>query len=522
MATMETKTRSSTEQGMRPKTRGPENGKESMKEKPAERPARFEGFEKLSIAGEWRKGRSQKAIQDIDPYRGDTLLSIQGASVDDIDEAYRKAAEAQVEWASAPPQDRRDVLLKFADLLVARKDEIIDWLIREAGSTRAKAEIEWHLVHEGSLEASTYPFRIKGQIIPTSIPGKEGQIHLQPVGVVGVISPWDFSFQLTNRSVTPALAAGNAVVLKPASTTPVTGGLLFAKLYEEAGLPPGVLSIVAGSSSEIGDAFVSHPIPRVITFTGSTDVGRHIGELAGRHLKKAALELGGNGPFVVLADADLDRAIDAAVFGKYLNAGQICMAINRIIVDQKIHDEFLERFTKRVKSLTWGDPMDPKTDFGPIIDKKQFDSIKKLVKETIDAGARVVFDGPSQGLVMHPVILADVSNDMPAAQNEIFGPVALIIKVNGEEEALRVANDTQAGLSGSVCSRDLGKAMAFAKRMQVGMSHINDIPINDEANSPFGGEKASGFGRFGGEWALREFTTEHWITIQEKPRAYVF
>jgi aldehyde dehydrogenase (NAD+) len=249
--------------------------------------------------------------------------------------------------------------------LSGRKAEIVELLIRETGGTRAKGEVEWSLVYEGTLEASTYPFRMEGEILPTSIPGKEGRVYRQPVGVVGVISPWDFSLQLTNRSVAPALATGNAVVLKPASTTPITGELLFAKIYEEAGLPPGFLSVVVGGGSEIGDAFVEHPVPHVITFTGSTEVGRHIGMLCGKHLKRAALELSGNSPFIVLADADLDAAVNAAVFGKFLNAGQICMAINRIIVDMKIHDEFLARFTDRVKALKWGDPTQERYRYGP-------------------------------------------------------------------------------------------------------------------------------------------------------------
>lgn len=282
-------------------------------------PTRYTGFDSMPIAGRWREGRSQRRIEDVDPYRGDILVSITGASADDVSEAYDGAAVAQRDWAATTPQARRDVLLRAAEILTGRKAEIVELLIRETGGTRAKGEVEWSLVYEGTLEASTYPFRMGGKILPTSISGKEGRVYRQPVGVVGVISPWDFSLQLTNRSVAPALATGNAVVLKPASTTPITGGLLFAKIYEEAGLPPGGLSVVVGGGSEIGDAFVQHPAPRVITFTGGTEVGRHIGMLCGKHLKRAALELGGNSPFIVLADADLDAAVNVAVFGKKLS-----------------------------------------------------------------------------------------------------------------------------------------------------------------------------------------------------------
>jgi aldehyde dehydrogenase (NAD+) len=242
----------------------------------------YDGFELMPLAGRWRQGRSSKRIEDVDPYRGDTFLTLAAASTEDVDEAYRKAAECQREWAAAPPQTRRDILLRAAQILVERKDEITGWLIRETGGTHGKANTEWQLVHEGTLEAATYPFRMTGEILPCSIPGKESRVYRKPVGVVGVISPWDFSLQLTNRSVAPALAVGNAVVLKPASTTPITGGLLFAKIHEEAGLPSGVLSVVVGPSGDIGDAVVTHPVPRLITFTGSTAVGR-VGDSAQQH-----------------------------------------------------------------------------------------------------------------------------------------------------------------------------------------------------------------------------------------------
>lgn len=479
-------------------------------------------FSRLFINGQWKDGHSQKSIKTTDPYTGETLAEIKGANSQDIDEAYQSASVAHRSWSQAMPSVRREVLFKATEILKRRKDEIIELLIRETGSTAVKAEIEWNLVYQGTLEASTYPFRMTGEIIPTSIPGKEGMVFRKPIGVIGVISPWDFSLQLTNRSVAPAIALGNCVVLKPASTTPITGGLLFAEIYEEAGLPAGVLSVVAGSASEIGDVFVEHPVPRLISFTGSTEVGRHIGELCGKNLKRVSLELGGNGPFVVLEDADIKEAVDAAVVGKFLNAGQICMAINRIIVVDKIYDEFTNRFSEKVKSLKWGDPMDEKVSFGPIIDQKQFDSIRKIVSETEKAGAKKILDGESDGLVMHPVIFSEVTNDMPAARNEIFGPVAVLIRAKNEEDALNIANDTEYGLSSAVFSGDIYRGMEFAKKVEAGMTHVNDITVNDEPNSPFGGEKNSGIGRFGGEWALREFTTDHWVTVQKESRTYPF
>lgn len=478
------------------------------------------GYNKIYINGEWLKGSSKKSITSEDPYTRQTLCEIPGTSVEDVNKAYESAKRAQKEWIALPPQERRNVFFKVTEILKKRKEEIIELLIRETGSTRAKAMVEWNLVHEGTLEASTYPLRIKGELIPTSIPGKNGYILRRPVGVVGVISPWDFSLQLTNRSVAPALACGNAVVLKPASSTPITGGFLFAEIYEEAGLPAGVLNVVVGDSSEIGDAFVENPIPKVITFTGSTKVGRRIGELCGKNLKKASLELGGNSPFVVLEDANLEEAVKAAIFGKFLNAGQICMAINRIIVVDKVYDDFVSRFVAAAKELKWGDPMDDENQMGPIIDQKQFDHIKKLIEDTRRAGAKVLFEGHDDGLVMHPVIMSEVTNDMPAAANEIFGPLAVLIRAKDADHALKIANDTNYGLSSSVFTQDIHRGFKFIESVEAGMGHVNDMTINDEANSPFGGEKDSGVGRFGGEWAMREFTTEHWITVQNSPREY--
>jgi aldehyde dehydrogenase (NAD+) len=339
-----------------------------------------------------------------------------------------------------------------------------------------------------------------------------------------VISPFNFPMYLSNRSVGPALALGNAVVLKPTQETPITGGLLLAKIYEEAGLSAGVLNVVVGSSKEIGDPFVVHQVPRVISFTGSTAVGRHVAELAasGPILKRVALELGGNTPFVVLDDADLDRAIPAAVFSRFLHQGQICMSTNRIIVDANVYDEFVEGFTEHVRTLKMGDPRDPDTVIGPIINSRQLQHMLDLVKATREAGGRQVLGGEPRGLELPPHVFADVTNDMPIAKNETFGPIAPIIKVNGESEALRVANDTEYGLSSAVCTRDESRGLRFALGVQAGMTHINDTSVDDSPSNPFGGEKNSGLSRFGSKWIMEEFTTVHWITVQHSERQYPF
>jgi len=341
---------------------------------------------------------------------------------------------------------------------------------------------------------------------------------------VGIISPWNFPLHLSARSVAPALALGNTVVVKPASDTPITGGFLLARLFEEAGLPAGALSVVVGAGSEIGDAFVEHPVPSFVSFTGSTPVGRNIGSLAngGEHLKHVALELGGNAPFVVLADADLDAAVNAAVCGKFLHQGQICMAINRIIVEEPLVDAFTTRFVERVKNLPYGDPRKPETVVGPVINERQANGLKEKIAKAEEEGAKLLFGGEPQGNVIPPHVFGDVTADMEIAKEEIFGPLVGIQSARDAEHALELANGTEYGLSSAVFTGDLNRGLQFAQRLRAGMAHVNDMPVNDEANAPFGGEKNSGIGRFNGDWAIDEFTTEQWITVQASPREYPF
>jgi aldehyde dehydrogenase (NAD+) len=289
-------------------------------------------------------------------------------------------------------------------------------------------------------------------------------------------------------------------------------------------LPPGLLNVVVGPSSEIGDLFSSHPIPRLISFTGSTAVGQHIGQSAAtsKKLKKTALELGGNSPLVVLEDADLEQAVSAAIFGRFLHQGQICMATNRILVDAKLYDEFVERFTNHASKLKIGEPDDPETVIGPLITQKQLDHALEQIRIAKASGARLTTGGEPRGLILPPHVFANVSNDSELAQTEQFAPIIPIIKFSGDEEGLRLANETTEGLSSAVFSRNEQRALAFALKVEAGMTHINDVTVADYCNNPFGGEKNSGLGRFGGQWAIDEFTTDHWITVQNVPRPYPF
>jgi aldehyde dehydrogenase (NAD+) len=486
------------------------------------RQSTYTGFDRMLIGGSWRRGRSEKRVRDLDPYKGDTLLELAAANAQDLDEAYTAAAAAQPKWAVMLPAERAAVMQRAAAIMTEREDEIVSWLIHESGSTRLKAKIEFATTRAVMLEAARVPYNTQSRILPGDVPGKECRVYRKPVGVVGIISPWNWPMHLTSRSLAPALAAGNATVVKPASDTPVTGGLLLAKIFEEAGLPAGLLNVIIGAGEEIGTAFVTHRTPRVISFTGSTRVGRQVAKLAAEAeiIKRVDLELGGNCPFVVLEDAPLEQTVDAAIFGKFLHQGQICMSANRFIVDEAVYDEFTQRFTERVRTVKWGNPEDDDTLVGPIINQRQLDNLLKRIAEARQAGARELVSGKPEGLVLPPHVFADVRNDMTVAREELFGPVAPIIRVRGEEEALRTANDTEQGLSGCVFTGDLERGARFAQRVESGMAHVNDQPVNDLPNNPFGGEKNSGVGRFGGEWAIEAFTTDQWVTVQHEPREF--
>lgn len=465
-----------------------------------------------------------KKLIDKNPYTDEVLLEIPLAGKAELDKVMLAAKKAQPSWELVPGAEKTALMLRVADIMVRRKDEIVSWLVKELGATVLKAHVEWQIAHNSVLEAATYPTRMHGQLIAADSTGKESRIYRKPIGVVGVISPWNFPLALSMRTVAPALAAGNTVVLKPASDTPVCGGLLIAKIFEEAGLPEGAFSVIIGSGSEIGDAFVQHPVPGFISFTGSSEVGKRIGALVAEApvLKRMALELGGNSPFVVLDDADLDEAVNAAVFGKFLHQGQICMAINRIIVDAKLYDPFVKKFTEKTAGLVCGDPAAPGTNLGPVTNKQQVETLKKIIEQARKDKAKEVLKGKIEGLMVTPHVFADVKPDSSLAMNEIFGPIACIIKAKDEAHALEIANSTNYGLSSSVFTKSVDRGVRFAKQLEFGMTHVNDMPVADSPNAPFGGEKNSGIGRFNGQWLLEELTRLHWITVQEKSGPYPF
>jgi len=482
----------------------------------------FIKLNKQYISGTWRDGASSKVLTDRNPYDDKPLCEFKLGSLADLDEAYRSAAAAQKIWADVNPFERRSILEKAITFVEKNEAEITDLIIEELGGTALKAFFEIMIVKNILKEASTYPLRMTGEIYPSPVDGKENRLYRVPVGVVGVISPFNFPFFLSMRSVATALGAGNGVVLKPHDDTPITGGTLVARVFEETGMPKGLLNIIVADIKEIGDNFVEHPVPRVISFTGSEGVGRHIGAVAGRCLKRAILELGGNSALIVMHDADLDNALNAAVFSRFTHQGQICMSANRILVHRSVYPQFLEKYVKRVSSLKVGNPREPQTDIGPLMNKAQVETLAKQIQKGVQEGARAVLQGKVEGNVVYPTIFADVRPGMSIAQTEMFGPSVCVMPFDTPEEAIRIANDSPFGLSGAIHTRNVEWGAEMAKQIDSGMIHVNDGTINDEPLVAFGGEKASGIGRLNGKWALEEFTTLKWISVQHKQRHYPF
>ncbi|ARK32653.1 aldehyde dehydrogenase family protein [Halalkalibacter krulwichiae] len=482
----------------------------------------FSQWQKQYIGGEWTCGTSEGTSTNRNPFDQSELVTIQLASVQDIDQAYQEAKKAQSNWQRTKPEERVALMKRAAEVMANRRAEIVDILTRETGSSVAKANAEVDFAIADIQEFSSIPLKMNTEVRPSVIPGKENRIYRMPVGVVGVISPFNFPLYLSTRAIFPALAAGNGVVVKPDLQTFISGGLIIASILEEAGIPKGLMNVTVADVSEIGDAFVEHPIPKVISFTGSTAVGRHISELCGKNLKKVALELGGNNVMIVLEDADVNEAASAAVFGKFLHQGQICMSLNRIFVHRKLYDDFVNAFAEKTAKIKVGDPTDPEVFVGPLINKRQVDKIQMWIDESIRQGATCLQRGNVSGTLMEPVILTDVTNEMPIAKNEQFGPVAAIIPVESEEEAIQLANESDFGLSGSIFTSDLDHGVEVALQIHTGMIHVNDQSVNCESHIPFGGEKSSGLGRYGGEWSLDEFTTVRWVSVQKETRPFPF
>jgi benzaldehyde dehydrogenase (NAD) len=472
------------------------------------------------FTGEWVTSRQGDAPVR-EPATGGVLARHGVAGPDDVAESAAAAAAAQPDWARLPHAERAAVLRRAGDLFTSYANEIGEWLVRESGSIRGKAAFETHVAAQESYEASALPSMAYGRLLPSEEP-RLSFAQLVPAGVVGVIAPFNAPLILSIRSVAPALALGDAVVLKPDPRTAVCGGVVLARVFEEAGLPPGVLHVLPGGP-DAGQALVTDPHVRIVSFTGSTAVGKRIGELAGRHLKRVHLELGGNSALIVLDDADIEPAVGVGAWGTFFHQGQICMTSGRHLVHDAVYDDYVARLADKADHLPVGDPTGD-VALGPIIDERQRDKVHGIVTSSVDGGAKVAAGGTYDGLFYQPTVLADVTIDLPAFQQEIFGPVAPVTRFSTLDEAAKLAATSEYGLSLGILTRDVMKGLALAERIPTGIVHINDQTVNDEANAPFGGVRDSGTGvRFGGPEAnIDAFTETRWVTMRGEPPRYPF
>ena len=457
----------------------------------------------------------------VEPATGAELGRIGLADADDLARATASAARAHRPWAETSFEERAGVLRRAGSLVERYAADIERWIVREAGSIPPKAGVETHVAAQECYEAAALVSRPVGEILPTALP-RLSLARRVPVGVVGVIAPFNFPLILGIRSVAPALALGNAVVLKPDPRTAVCGGVSIARIFEEAGLPPGVLHVLPGGP-DVGAALVSDPVVRVVSFTGSTAAGRAVAELAGRHLKRVHLELGGNSALVVLDDVDLDRAVSAGAWSSYLHQGQICMTAGRHLVHERIADAYVDALAAHAEALPVGDPATQQVALGPLIDASQRDKVHALVTSTVDSGGRLAAGGRYDGLFYRPTVLDGVSTESPAYRQEVFGPVAPVLRFSDPDEAVRLAADSPYGLSLGILTGDVSRGLALADRVPTGIVHINDQTVGDEAVAPFGGVLDSGTGaRFGGQANLDAFTDTRWITVRGDIPAYPF
>ncbi|TPI34963.1 aldehyde dehydrogenase [Mesorhizobium sp. B3-2-1] len=477
----------------------------------------------LLIDGDKRDASGSASYDRIDPFTGKLATRAAAASVADANAAVEAAAAAFPAWSKTGPGERRALLSKAADVMASKVGEFTKLMMEETGATGPWAGFNVMLAANMLREAAAMTTQISGEIIPSDKPGTLAMAIRQPAGVCLGIAPWNAPVILGTRAVAMPIACGNTVVLKASEMCPGTHRLI-GQVLVEAGLPKGVINVVTNDprdAAAIVEALVAHSSVKRVNFTGSTKVGRIIAELAGRHLKPALLELGGKAPLLVLDDADIDAAVNAATFGAFMHQGQICMSTERLIVDEKIVDEFVAKLAARASQLPAGDPRGHVV-LGSLISSQAADKMEELVADAVAKGAKLVAGGMRTGTVVEATLLDHVTPAMRVYAEESFGPVKPVIRVKGEDEAVLVANDTEYGLSSAVFSRDIKRAMAVAARIQAGICHINGPTVGDEAQMPFGGVKGSGYGRFGGKASIAEFTDLRWVTIEDPGQHYPF
>jgi benzaldehyde dehydrogenase (NAD) len=478
----------------------------------------------LLVGNEELAASSGKTFDRANPVSGEVVTRCQAAGVDDAVKAVDAAAAAFEKWAATTPSERRTKLLKAADLLEGNTERFVERMAAECGATAGWGHFNVHLAAGMLREAAGLTTHVGGQIIPSDVPGSLSMGIRQPAGVVIGMAPWNAPVILSTRAVAFPLAAGNTVVLKCSELSPATH-MLLGEILVEAGLGDGIVNVITVApedAAEVTEAMVAHPAVRRLNFTGSTRVGRIIGEVCARHLVPAVLELGGKNPLLVLDDADIDAAVQGATFGGFVNQGHVCMSTDKIIVDDSVADEFVEKLVAKVESLPCGDPRKEDVVLGSVIGMSTVEHIQRLVDDAVAKGAKVLSRGEPQGTIMPGVVLDHVTPEMDIFHEEIFGPAVTITRVGSEEEAIAAANNSAYGLSAAVFTKDAARGFLVARRIESGICHINAPTVHDEAQMPFGGVKDSGYGRFGGLAGIDAFTELRWISMQVEPRVYPF
>ena len=477
----------------------------------------------LLIADRDVPSSSGRTFDRLNPLTRTVASRAAAATAADAHNAADAAARAFGEWSALAPGERRRRLLRAADLMEGSAAELSALMTDELGATTPWGHFNVHLAANMLREAAAMTTQISGEVIPSDVPGSLAMAIRQPAGVVVSIAPWNAPVILAVRSIAMPLACGNTVVLKASELCPATHHRV-GTILREAGMGPGVVNVVthaAEDAESIADALIAHPAVRRINFTGSTHVGRILAQKAARHLKPILLELGGKAPLIVLNDADVDAAVNATVFGAFANQGQICMSTERVIVDRTIADRYAAQLAKRVAALPAGDPTGHVV-LGSVVGSSTVERMQRLVADAVAHGAKVLTGGESEGTIMRGIVIDHVTPEMAVFREESFGPQVAITRFETDDEAVRLANDTEYGLSAAVFSRDIARALRVARRIESGICHINGPTVHDEAQMPFGGTKGSGYGRFGGKAAIDEFTELRWITIQTGPRHYPF
>ena len=479
----------------------------------------------LIIDNEARGSREGKTFERRNPLTGDLVTESAAASVDDAIDAVESASKAFASWSATGPSERRAVMLKAADIIERRGPEFIETMMSEVGAAQLWAGFNVFLTAQLFREAAGLATQIQGETLPTDKPGTLSMTVRQPAGVVFSMAPWNGAGVLAARSIAYPIVCGNTVVFRASETSPRSHAII-AEVLHEAGLPAGVLNFLtstAEDSDRVVEAIIAHPAVRRVNFTGSTQVGRIIAEKAARHLKPALLELGGKAPFVVLDDADLDGAVNAAVFGSFLYQGQICMSTERFVVDEAIADEFVAKFAARAKTLAAGDPLaDAACVVGPMVRPESGGRINGLIDDAVEKGAEIVVGGHADGAAMPATIVDKVRPHMAIYDQETFGPITTVVRVSGADEAVQVANDTEYGLAAAVFGADSTRALQVALRIQAGHVHVNGSTVQNEAQAPYGGMKSSGYGRFDGRSVINEFTELKWVTVEPSDQPYPF